>query len=341
MVHSCIDEDLSIIKNRATGYRHFKGRILNSRPSGKIGPSGGMLSSVDDMFKWMQALKNGLLLKPETLARAYVPQKLLNGKATTYGFGWHLEQLHGSSTRRHGGMVPGYTSETLYLPEEDVYVVILTNAEFSPIPLTALSRIIAGLAIGKPYIFQETAIDKNELKNYIGLYENEYGELLNITQQNTNLIFQRPNGNPYNLGYAGNNEFFFYKDFLRVHFVTGGSGKITSLQFSKVDVGMTEWFRLEKPPLKLAAKRIEDSILRIYPGTYFIPGNDTITISRDGLNLYYRMGNQPALLLAAEDSKHFNALKSDIRITFISDPVTNASALSITSNKKNKRYSKQ
>jgi CubicO group peptidase (beta-lactamase class C family) len=340
MLHSYIDDDLSIIKNRATGYRYFKGRFLNSRAAGKIGAAGGMLSTGDDMFKWMQALKNGILLKAQTLGQAFTPQQLLNGTFTSYGFGWHLEQLRGSSTRRHGGMVPGYMSETLYLPEEDVYVVILTNAEFSPIPITALSRIMAGWAMGKPYIFRETPIRNNELKKFIGLYENEYGELLNITEQNEKLVFQRPNGTQYNLGYAGNNEFFFYKDFLRVHFNTGASGKITSLQFSKVDIGMTEWFKKEKPPLRLAAGRIEDSILSTYPGTYFLDGNDTITITRDGVSLYYKTSKQPDLLLVAEDNTHFYALKNDLRITFITDQITNAPALSITQNKKNKRYLK-
>jgi hypothetical protein len=296
------------------------------------------MSTVQDMLKWLQALNRGILLKPETLAHAYIPQKLLNGTYANYGLGWHLEQIHGSATRRHGGMVPGYTSETLYLPEEDVYVVILTNAEFSPMPITALSRIMAGSAIGKPYIFQESAIDKNQLKKFVGLYENEFGEYLNITEQNGKLVFQRPNGNPYNLGYAGNNEFFFKKDFLRVHFVTGLSGKITSLQFSKVDLNMTEWLKKEMPVLKLAAGRIEDGILRTYPGRYFLPGYDTITISRDGVTLYYKSGNRPELLLAAEDNTHFYTLKDDVQITFITSSGTNAMALSITQNKKSKRY---
>lgn len=339
MTHSYVDEEMSIIRNRAPGYKYFKARIQNSRPSGKIGASGGIQSTVDDMLNWNQALRTGTVLSLKMLQQALTPQSLLNGAATAYGFGWHLEKLHGSPTHRHGGMVPGYTSETLYLPQEDVYVVILTNAEFSPVPITALSRVIAGMAIGKPYIFHNMAIDKNELKKFIGLYENAYGELLNITEQEGGIVFQRPNGTRYYLGYAGNNEFFFPRDFLRVHFITGQAGKITSLQFSKVDVDMTEWFKTQNPPLKLSAGRIEDSILRQYAGQYFLPGSDTITIVRDGVSLYYK-ANNIELLLAAEDNFIFFSIKNNLRVRFIKDPVSNSLTLSVTQNKQRRHYMK-
>jgi CubicO group peptidase (beta-lactamase class C family) len=339
MVNSSIDNELSIVRNRAPGYRNVRGRFQNSRPSGRIGASGGIQSTVQDLLKWNTALKAGTLLKQETLQQAFTPQKLRDGNVTTYGFGWHLETLQGSPTRRHGGMVPGYTSETLYLPQEDVYIVILTNTELSPFPITAIARVLAALAIGKPYVFKETFIDQKELAKFVGLYKNEHDELVNITERPGGLIFQRPNGGQNKLYYAGNNEFFFERDFFRVKFVSDQAGKVTSLQTSKVDLQRTDWARTNKPLLKLSPERIADSLVKQYEGKYFLQGNDTLMITRDAFNLYLKKGSQE-LLLAATDNTHFFAVKNDLNIIFTHDPVTGFRGLLLIQDKKIKRYVK-
>jgi len=247
MYNTYMQKELSIIKNRPHGYKNDKtGDIqpVNNINTGTTTyAAGGIQSTAADLLKWNRALLAGKIVKPATLTAAFTPQKLLNGEPVKYGLGWHLEELHGSPTVRHGGLVPGFTAETLYLPKEDVFVIILLNAGISKIPIIALSRIIAGLAIGKPYIFNEVAFDKSILKNFVGVYTNTHKEQINITEDNGQLCFQRPGGHLYVLHYAGNNEFFMDKDFLRVQFTTGAAGSIKSLQLSKVDIGMTEWFK--------------------------------------------------------------------------------------------------
>jgi CubicO group peptidase (beta-lactamase class C family) len=339
MVHSFVDDNASIIKNRADGYAGPRQNNYNSRPTAKMGAAGGIMSTAEDMLQWTQALQSGILLKPETLQLAYTPQKLSDGSVTDYGMGWYLQELHGSATRRHGGRTAGYVSETLYFPQEGVYVIILTNTADPGFPIGAVTRIIAGMAINKPYIFEDQPIDKNELKTYIGLYENELGELVNISQEEGKLIWQRTNGGKAKLGFAGNNEFFFDKDFYRLNFNNDAAGKTTSLTFSKVDILPRVWFKTQRPLLKLAPEKIPVNILEGYSGKYFLPGADTITITHDERNLFYKV-NDKEFLLVAKDSTHFYALKDDISITFTKERVANVPALTITQNKKNKQYLK-
>jgi hypothetical protein len=66
---------------------------------------------------------------------------------------------------------------------------------------------------------------------------------------------------------------------------------------------------------------------------------DTITITRDERNLFYKV-NDKEILLVAKDSTHFFALKDDMAITFTKDPAANIPVLTITQNKKNKQYLK-
>lgn len=339
MYNTYMEKEMLIVKNRPNGYTNFKVGMRNiqrNNMGATAYAAGGIQSTVADMLKWNRALLAGTIIQPATLTLAFTPQRLLNGQPVTYGFGWHLETLHGSPTIRHGGLVPGYTSETLYLPKEDVYVVILLNEETAYVPITALSRIIGAMAIGKPYIFNETAIDKQALKKFTGLYENKFNELVNISEQNGRLIFQRPNGGPNILYYAGNNEFFFEKDYFRVQFMTDSVGKIKSLQTSKVDIGMTEWFKTPRPLLKLAPGRVADSLLQQYAGKYSLPNEDTLTITRDGLYMYYQNGGEKKQLLAAGSDSMFFSLTDDVRITFVKE----TGALVLARGNRSKQYYK-
>ncbi|MBO9205439.1 MULTISPECIES: serine hydrolase [Niastella] len=335
MTHSYMEEPKLVIKNRAHGYGWEKNANIRVGDLVNAGAAGGIQSNVDDMLKWTEALQANILLKPETLQLAFTPQQLKDGSFTDYGFGWYLQNLHGSPVWRHGGGSNNQTSETLYFPKERVYVIILTNTSNPAIQLRAKARVVAGIAINKPYAFDDQPTDKNKLKVYTGLYENEFGELVNIWAEGGKLLFQRPNGTRYKLGFAGNDEFFLNKDFYRVTFNNDGTGKITSLTFSKLDMNPLVWFKTQKPLLKLAQDRIPGNLLQTWSGKYFLPGADTVTITNEGVNLFYKE-NGKELLLAARDSTHFFALKEDLAITF----TKYIPALTITKNSKSKQYVK-
>ena len=246
MTHSYVDENNAIIKNRADGYsRSRHGGNFNLRPMDNMGPAGGIMSTVDDMLKWTEVLKTNILLKQETLQLAFTPHKLRNGNATDYGLGWYLQELKGSPTRRHGGRTFGYTSETLYLPQESVYVIILTNSDHAFFPIRAVTRVVAGLAINKPFVFTDQPIDGNELDKFIGTYKNHSNELINITREEGKLIFQRPGGNKYPLSFAGKNEFFFHREIYRVKFTEDAAGKIARLDLSQADMNPMAWIKAQ------------------------------------------------------------------------------------------------
>lgn len=340
MSETWVDREFDLLKNRASGYA-VKGTDLQKvQLSDRIGASGGIQSTVDDLLKWNQALKSGKLLKPETLQLAFTAPRLTDGRTSPYGMGWYVEELQGSVALRHGGLLPGYASETLYLPQEDVYVVVLLNVENGKIDSRVWARLLAGLAMGKPYRFEKVAIDPPALEKFVGLYENKFGELVNITEQNGQLVFQRPNGGPNNLNYAGDDDFFFEQNFLRVKFIKNAQKQIKSLKFSRVDIGVTEWFFTGKPVLKLAPQKIAEPLLKHYEGKYHLPGQDSLVVSREGVNLYCQIGKQERHLLAAEDDTHFFGLKENLRLEFITEPTTRKVELSLLWKEQRKQYTK-
>lgn len=341
MSRSYMDKEAAIVPNRTSGYLNFRLGVQNTRITTveSLYSSGGIQSTAGDMLKWNRALNNGTLLKPESLKRLYTPQTLLTGQQTKYGMGFHLQELKGSVAYRHGGLVEGFTSETLYLPGEDVYVVILLNEETSKIPIVPLARILAGIAIGKPYIYTAQPIDPKSVEKYVGVYERMPGEVINIQLYDGKLTFQRPMGALYDLTYAGNDEFFLPRDLLRTAFTTDSAGNINSLRLSQADDALSTWNKTKRAALTLTKERLADSVLQQYVGVY-VGGKDSIRITRDRSALFYQSATSPKHMIVASSATRFVSVNEDFQVEFVKDPATKVESLIYVQGKKKKRYKK-
>tara|TARA_R110002020_G_scaffold358857_2_gene571508 strand:+ start:18564 stop:19679 length:1116 start_codon:yes stop_codon:yes gene_type:complete len=135
-----------VIENRAYGY-HQKEEYVNKNYISLSLPysSGSLMSTVDDMLKWNEVLKKNSLIKAETKASAFENHTLNNGDKINYGYGWHISNIANSPSLEHGGSIFGFKSMGVYLPEEDIYVIGLSNCDCnSP---TTLTRDIAQLTL--------------------------------------------------------------------------------------------------------------------------------------------------------------------------------------------------
>ena len=147
MTHSRYASDVTIIKNRAYGYQQKTTGYVNKTAISFSIPfsSGALMSTVDDMLLWQNALNKEVLLKPETIKKAFTKYKLNNGEPFNYGYGWHLKDIDGIATREHGGSIFGFKTMGVYIPDQDIYVLGLSNCDCnSP---TQVVKDIAGLAL--------------------------------------------------------------------------------------------------------------------------------------------------------------------------------------------------
>ena len=131
--------DRQVIHKRAYGYQKKDSGYVNRTVINFSVPfsSGALMSTLSDMLKWQNALNKNLLLKAENSQKAFQTYKLNNGDAFTYGYGWHIREMNGSTTREHGGSVFGFKSMGVYIPGEDIYVLGFTNCDCnSPTKIT-------------------------------------------------------------------------------------------------------------------------------------------------------------------------------------------------------------
>lgn len=141
--------DRQIIKQRAYGYQKKETGYVNKTVINFSVPfaSGALMSTVSDMLKWQNALNKNMLLKGENSQKAFSKYKLNNGEEFTYGYGWHIKDLKGTPSREHGGSIFGFKTMGVYIPNQDIYVIGLSNCDCnSP---TQLVRDIAELALNK------------------------------------------------------------------------------------------------------------------------------------------------------------------------------------------------
>jgi CubicO group peptidase (beta-lactamase class C family) len=121
-----VDAD-SLPANAAVGYSEPGKRTpFIVRPI--IHPAGGLYSTVEDLFKWDQALYGEKLVKKESLDKIFTPY--LNN----YGYGWEVDQ-DGVVGRQigHSGHIGGFRTRLTRYPDSRSTIIVLSNNELTDV----------------------------------------------------------------------------------------------------------------------------------------------------------------------------------------------------------------
>ena len=119
----------SEIKNGATGYSKRGRRAENSYLNGVVGDK-GIYTSIEDMFKFDQALYNGILLNDSTQQLAYQPAHKDLRIWDNYGFGWRIDASEPNKrVVYHSGWWKGFRTYYIRKIDEQKTIIVLTNTE--------------------------------------------------------------------------------------------------------------------------------------------------------------------------------------------------------------------
>jgi CubicO group peptidase (beta-lactamase class C family) len=123
------EKGISTVRNRAYGYTQRENRFEftdQSLTSSVLG-DGGIYSSVEDLYKWDQALYTTKLVSKATLEQAFTSDVLSNGDSTGYGFGWRVSFYKGVQKIAHSGSTVGFRTEIARYPDKRFTVIVLIN----------------------------------------------------------------------------------------------------------------------------------------------------------------------------------------------------------------------
>nr|MBA2328915.1 beta-lactamase family protein [Flavisolibacter sp.] len=145
--------------------------------------AGGILSTLNDLYKWHEALNSNKILSPESkekLFTPYAPFKAGIGKAH-YTYGWAIQQTPlGTLIEHNGGNGYNYTDFYRYI-DKDLVMIYFTN-ERQTYSLRTLDSIPSAL-YGKPlpaFPKPQVTLTLAELKPLAGVYELPSGKKLNL-----------------------------------------------------------------------------------------------------------------------------------------------------------------
>jgi len=131
----------------AVGYGQF-GQV-DDADSTAIPGDGGMYSTVDDLFKWDQALYTDKLVRQSALVEAFSPGKVEQG-TSTYGFGWNIADESGNKYLWHQGSQAGFRAFIGRRLTDKVTVIMLTNKGNSK--RLDINTAIQNILAHKPYV---------------------------------------------------------------------------------------------------------------------------------------------------------------------------------------------
>ena len=120
--------DSDFVPNSATlhmlgGDGSFTRDYLGMEVSGE----GGMVSTVDDMLRWMAHMDHPVVGTPGTWAAMKTPYVLENGYSTRYALGLSVGGYRGQTTIEHGGTVMGGGCQMIKAVEAGLDIIVIAN----------------------------------------------------------------------------------------------------------------------------------------------------------------------------------------------------------------------
>jgi CubicO group peptidase (beta-lactamase class C family) len=116
-------------------------------------PSGGLVTTPEDLVRFGFAHLRGDFLKAETLKMLFTSQRTAAGEETGYGMNWQIRQDQGRRTVSHSGSSVGGNSYLLLYPDEKLVVAIqanLTDSNFQDLPLRIGRLFLPAAKAGTP-----------------------------------------------------------------------------------------------------------------------------------------------------------------------------------------------
>lgn len=164
----------SILANRAAGYTRTSTGWENAKFISMEFPfsAGAIVSTVEDLYKWQNALFSGKIVTPASFTKMTTPN--LNN----YGYGFWIDSFQHHRRIWHDGSIPGFQSYLVRYPEDEVSIALISNNEmYNGIP-DALAAIAFNLSVIPPYKRHETSIGSKTLERYAGgKYKDTYQEI--------------------------------------------------------------------------------------------------------------------------------------------------------------------
>ncbi len=305
----------------ANGYTNGPGgtqaparRIHMSVPHG----AGGLVGTVGDLAKWAHALHHGRVVPPALYQEMIKATSLPNGSTVPYGFGLGLDDVRGRPAIGHNGGIFGFSTESIYIPSEDLFIAVFTNSDEPAVHPSIVMRRLAALALGEPFpTFSAVELAPATLEPLLGIYRvGENGPTRRFFARGGKLYTRRDGGPELEAFAAGEDRFFYGPGSLtwfRLERRPDGSHVMHMHQNGATDAEQA--IRTGPVPPEAPETEVPATVLQSYAGVYE-SGGPTVTIALDSGRLTIQLTGQPALPLRPTSRTEFEVVGVGARVVF-------------------------
>lgn len=316
MTSSYYGDPEKIIPNRVEGYSKrgddvsIAGYLSMTLPYA----AGSLLSSVDDLAKWDEALYDERIVSQAALKEAWTNTSLADKRSTGYGYGWFSSELNGKQVIEHGGGINGFVSYFIRVPEEELVVVTLQN--FNGQNVSQIAERLLMMAMDVNEVPETAKVSSKKMKEYAGNYKLEGGDFRVVTLEDGKLYSQRTGQEKLELIPVGKDAFYYTDEPTgRFLFVRDKKGKITDLAYQP-RIGMATYAVItdEAPPAGPQEIEMEPEAFEAFTGEYELAPEFVLTVSREGDALMIQGTGQPAIrVFPMAESRFFaRAIKAEV-----------------------------
>ncbi len=309
-----------VVPRRVRGYERGEGGFVNASYLSMTQPyaAGSLMSTVDDLAAWSDAVFAGKLVRREWLDRAFKPYTLADGESSGYGYGWFVADFAGHRSIEHGGGINGFTTYEMTFPEDGLFIAVLTNSAVEGRDPEPRAVEIAWRTLGlAPPARKAVTIPPADLDAVAGVYADARGQEYWFRREGPKLFAQRQGGAKNELYAASGTEFFLGDNPARFTFVKDASGRPAGLRIQG-RIGPAQVFKRTDKPLPAARTEIalDPKLYDRLAGDYELAPNFLITILRKDGKLVSRATGQAEVELFPESETRFFLKVVDAQVDF-------------------------
>lgn len=340
-----------LLAKRATGYEKRGSKYVNSAYLDMSIPyaAGSMYSTVEDLYRWDQALYTDKLISPASKTLLFTPF------LSNYAYGWGVNKIKIGELKddlqviEHGGGINGFNTIIARLPKDKQLIVLLNNTGGAPLNAirTNLLNILYNQTVTPPKksvadAFRQT-LSSSSLEKAIQQFQTlktDKAYLLNEGEMNGLGYELLAEGKMkeavavFNLNVeAYPNSFNVYDSRGEAYMKSGDKAAAIKDYKKSIELNPRNMGGIEK--LKELGEKVEvpkdvvvpAAILETYVGQYELAPNFILTVTKEGDKMITQATGQGKIEIFAESETKFYPKVMEAQIEFVKDEAGKVSKL--------------
>jgi hypothetical protein len=307
------------LTNEAIGYTKENGKYVPTVnwDMSWAGGAGALYSTVEDLFKWNEAVFNGKVLSEKSMKAAFTAGLLNNGQPVSngnYGFGWGISKYRGEDVISHGGGLHGFISQLARYRNNNLTVVILTNLTPTEVPMNTnpIAEYFLWNALEKQSSFSTSKEPVKNLDQYVGRYDFQNGAVMTITSSDNSLHAQLTGQGKFPIFPAGPDEFVWKVVNAKIKFVKDSTGVVAYGDFEQNGFQLKA-MKLKEPTIA----KVDPTLYQKFAGKYDYGNGMSINVTAEDQRLFAQATNQQKLELFPTAEYTYVAKELNATVSFL------------------------